>query len=111
MFFDYLKILLKKCSVENDSSSKCSVWNEQFLCRPILAFHVYFVNPQKRWGVRCETQIAKDTCLGEYGGILRKDNGENNPDNNYLFSFHHVRVIYYTCTTQASADTPDLNFE
>lgn len=56
-------------------------------------FQVFYVNPQKRWGLRALDDIKKDTILFEYGGILTEDQ-EGIEQDDYIYAFDHVRNFY-----------------
>ncbi|KAL7071143.1 hypothetical protein ACQ4LE_009352 [Meloidogyne hapla] len=57
-------------------------------------FQVYYVNPEKKWGLRTLNNVKKGSILFEYGGILSEDkDGIEDDDYIYLFDYKNKKYI------------------
>ena len=62
-------------------------------------FQVYYVNPQKKWGLRTLNFIKKGSILFEYGGILSEDK-DGIEDDDYIYLFDYVSFTATDSTGQ-----------
>nr|CAD2181835.1 unnamed protein product [Meloidogyne enterolobii] len=78
------------CSCSSQTEANCS---KRYLPLNCL-FQVFYVNPQKKWGLRTLNFIKKGSILFEYGGILSEDkDGIEDDDYIYLFDYKDKKYI------------------